>query len=72
MHKSDLCVWSVARSGHTGHTATRARPDGRAMEALARARQRREEAVKAQAERLQAETARTQRNAERAKEHGLV
>ena len=42
------------------------------MEALARARKRRDEAVKAQAERLQAEQARTMLNAERAKEHGLV
>ena len=42
------------------------------MQALARARQRREEAVTAQAERLQAEQARTILNGERAKEHGLV
>ena len=42
------------------------------MEALARAKQRRAEAVEAQEKRMQADEARTLRNGERAKEHGLV
>ena len=43
------------------------------MQALARAKQRREErAVEAQSARLEADTARTLRNSERAKEHGMV
>ena len=42
------------------------------MQALARAKQLRTDAVEAQAARVQADEARTLRNAERAKEHGLV
>ena len=44
------------------------------MEALARAREAaaRRSALRAQEERMEAEAARTLRNAERAKEHGLV
>lgn len=42
------------------------------MEALARAKKRRAEAVDAQEARLTADEARTLRNAERAKDHGLV
>ena len=42
------------------------------MEALKRAQKRRAEAVDAQEARLTADAARTLRNAERAKEHGLV
>ena len=45
---------------------------GASMDALARAKRRREEAMEAQAEKLAADAARTLHNAERAKEHGLV
>ena len=45
---------------------------GAAMDALARAKQLRADAVEAQSARLAADAARTEHNAERAKEYGLV